>query len=315
MKTFINFTTYFLILLGLYSCNGDVFVDDFRSSDSELTLDGNGDVATIRFASSNWDLFGLYNYDENFSHPYKVFDANGDLIMTDQIPYLKGLGKIVCDEELIGFTVDRSNPKELKITVDENARSTHFRLMLVVGNEYESQDIYVEISPSDRYVFDHITYSLNGYSHEWRLEETMSFIQSNNLGTPSPCLLFPYKDAHHEVVFKSDDPEAFRLLGGDNPTVEIPSMENEWLGMNGVQAQYTSEQQALPLPFPDTEKKEISIPPKTTQRIIVLLECEWFETEYTLYAVHPKTKKQRIITGTLQSKMPGKCYIARENIK
>ena len=315
MKTFINFTTYFLILLGLYSCNGDVFVDDFRSSDSELTLDGNGDVATIRFASSNWDLFGLYNYDENFSHPYKVFDANGDLIMTDQIPYLKGLGKIVCDEELIGFTVDRSNPKELKITVDENARSTHFRLMLVVGNEYESQDIYVEISPSDRYVFDHITYSLNGYSHEWRLEETMSFIQSNNLGTPSPCLLFPYKDAHHEVVFKSDDPEAFRLLGGDNPTVEIPSMENEWLGMNGVQAQYTSEQQALPLPFPDTEKKEISIPPKTTQRIIVLLECEWFETEYTLYAVHPKNGRQRTITGTLQSKMPGKCYIARENIK
>ena len=301
--------------MGLYSCNGDVFVDDFRSSDSELTLDGNGDVATIRFASSNWDLFGLYNYDENFSHPYKVFDANGDLIMTDQIPYLKGLGKIVCDEELIGFTVDRSNPKELKITVDENARSTHFRLMLVVGNEYESQDIYVEISPSDRYVFDHITYSLNGYSHEWRLEETMSFIQSNNLGTPSPCLLFPYKDAHHEVVFKSDDPEAFRLLGGDNPTVEIPSMENEWLGMNGVQAQYTSEQQALPLPFPDTEKKEISIPPKTTQRIIVLLECEWFETEYTLYAVHPKNGRQRTITGTLQSKMPGKCYIARENIK
>ena len=152
MKTFINFTTYFLILLGLYSCNGDVFVDDFRSSDSELTLDGNGDVATIRFASSNWDLFGLYNYDENFSHPYKVFDANGDLIMTDQIPYLKGLGKIVCDEELIGFTVDRSNPKELKITVDENARSTHFRLMLVVGNEYESQDIYVEISPDRKSV-------------------------------------------------------------------------------------------------------------------------------------------------------------------
>lgn len=187
--------------------------------------------------------------------------------------------------------------------------------MLVVSNDYESQEIYVEITPSDRYVFDHITYSLNAYSHEWRLEETKSFIQSNYWDIPYPCLLFPYKDAHHEVVFKSDDPEAFRLLGGDHPTVEIPSMENEWLGMNGVQAQYTSEQQALPLPFPDTEKKEISIPPNTTQRIIMLLECEWFETEYTLYAVHPKNGRQRTITGTLQSKMPGKCYIARENIK
>ena len=60
------------------------------------------------------------------------------------------------------------------------------------------------------------------------------------------------------MTFQSDMLEAFQLLGDGNLTVEIPSMENEWLGMNGVQAQYTSEQQALPLPFPDTEKKEIS---------------------------------------------------------
>lgn len=102
--------------------------------------------------------------------------------MTDQIPYLKGLGKIVCDEELIGFTVDRSNPKELKITVDENARSTHFRLMLVVGNEYESQDIYVEISPSDRYVFDHITYSLDMYSYG-KVIETQKVLYNLTIGT------------------------------------------------------------------------------------------------------------------------------------
>ena len=315
MKTIVNLTAYILILLGLYSCNDDVFVDDFRTSDTEFTLDGNGDEVTIRFASSNWDLVWMYTYDSDFTHQYEVYDADDNLIMRNQDVYLKGLGKIVCNEKLTDFIIQRSNPKELKITVGENVRNDYFRFMLVVSNEYESQEIYVQITPSDRYVFDHITYSLNGYSHEWRLEETMSFIQSNNLGTPSPCLLFPYKDAHHEVVFKSDDPEAFRLLGGDNPTVEIPSMENEWLGMNGVQAKYTSEQQALPLPFPDTEKKEISIPPKTTQRIIVLLECEWFEKEYTLYAVHPKNERQRSITGTLQSKMPGKCYIARENIK
>ena len=315
MKTIVNLTAYLFIFLVLYGCNDDVFVDDFRTSDTEFTLDGNGDEVTIRFASSNWDLVWMYTYDSDFTHQYEVYDADDNLIMRNQDAYLKGLGKIVCNEKLTDFIIQRSNPKELKITVGENVRNDYFRFMLVVSNEYESQEIYVQITPSDRYVFDHITYSVNGYSHEWRLEETMSFIQSNNLATPSPCPLFPYKDAHHEVVFKSDDPEAFRLLGGDNPTVEIPSMENEWLGMNGVQAQYTSEQQALPLPFPDTEKKEISIPPKTTQRIIVLLECEWFETEYTLYAVHPKNGRQRTITGTLQSKMPGKCYIARENIK
>lgn len=53
MKIFINLTEYILILLVFYGCNGDVFVDDFRSADSELTLDGNGDTKIIRFASSN----------------------------------------------------------------------------------------------------------------------------------------------------------------------------------------------------------------------------------------------------------------------
>ena len=76
MKTFINFTTYFLILLGLYSCNGDVFVDDFRSADSELTLDGNGDTKIIRFASSNWDVLGVYTYDEGFTYSYEIGRAH-----------------------------------------------------------------------------------------------------------------------------------------------------------------------------------------------------------------------------------------------
>ena len=118
MKKCIDLTAYLLILLVFYSCNGDVFVDDFRSSDSELILDGNGDVAVIRFASSNWDYLQIYTYEENFSYSYEIYDVDGQLITIEQFPYLKGLGKIVCNEELIGFTVDRSNPQELKITVD-----------------------------------------------------------------------------------------------------------------------------------------------------------------------------------------------------
>ncbi len=55
MKKHIGLTAYLLILLFFYSCNGDVFVDDFRFSDSELTLDGGGDAAIIQFASSNWN--------------------------------------------------------------------------------------------------------------------------------------------------------------------------------------------------------------------------------------------------------------------
>ena len=42
MKTIVNLTAYILILLGLYSCNDDVFVDDFRTSDTNLLWTGMG---------------------------------------------------------------------------------------------------------------------------------------------------------------------------------------------------------------------------------------------------------------------------------
>ena len=127
------------------------------------------------------------------------------------------------------------------------------------------------------------------------------------------CLLSPYENVYHEVMFRSDMPELFQLLGESNLTVEIPSVENGHLQMNGKQVRYTSKQQTLP--FSNTEQIEVSIPPYTTQRITVLIEYYWFETRYALYAVHPKTGKRRTINGTLQSKMPAAYYITRENIK
>jgi len=41
---------------------------------------------------------------------------------------------------------------------------------------------------------------------------------------------------------------------------------------------------------------------------------DWLETRYTLYVSHSKTKKQRIVTGTLHSEMPVKYYITHKDI-
>ena len=162
MKRFLYLTVCFFILGKFYGCNGDVFVDDFRSSDSELTLDGNGDVATIQFAAANWDwMYVAFD----FPIQYNIYDADNRLITTDQGPSLNGLGKIVCTGEMIDFTIERVHPKEVKITVGENALSAPFQFQLRASNEYEWQEIRVEISPTDRYVMDSITYSLNAYSY------------------------------------------------------------------------------------------------------------------------------------------------------
>ena len=41
-----------------------------------------------------------------------------------------------------------------------------FQFLLTASNEYEWQEIHVEISPGDRYVMDSIIYSLNAYSYD-----------------------------------------------------------------------------------------------------------------------------------------------------
>ena len=315
MKAYFNLTAYILILLNLCSCNPDVFIDDFRSSTSRLTLDGNGDVAVVSFKFSNWYLLEMRSFDSGFSYSYKMYDENDELITESQFPYIKGLGKIVCDEQFTDFVIERSDPKELKITVGENVRSAPFKLSLLVGNEYETQEIYVDILPSDRYVFDHITYSLNKYYYSQESEDKKSLTVNNSTDSPVSVVFTPYEDVRHEVRFKSDSSEAFRLLGEDKLTIEIPSIENRRLVMNGVQAQYVSNSQALPLPFPDTEQVTKPVPPHTGKRFTVMLTYDWFKTEYTLYAFHPKTKKQRIITGTLESKVPESYFIIRENIR
>lgn len=303
MRTFINLTVYILILTGLYSCNSDIFVDDFRTADTELSLDGNGDTAIIKFASSNWDYLSLYIYDESFKTPLRVYDEHGNFVDDGISPYMKGLGKIVCKEELTDFIIERSNPKELKITVGENARSNLLNLVLIASNDYESQQIYVDISPSDRYVINKIYYPLDDpYYIGKRWDEVSSFVLHNYTDEPYTYTLSPYENIHYEVMFRLDEPDTFRLLGKDNPMVDIPSVENERLVMNGMQVQYAPVVQTLP--FINTEQKEITIPPMTSQKISLLIEYVWFDTTYAITAVHPVTKKERYITGRLQGKMP-----------
>ena len=309
MKTFLHIAVYLLIFLGLSGCNSDVFIEDFQPSVSDVTLDGNGDSVTIHFKSSNWNLLHVYDYYDNSSLYYSVYDKDGNIVSQNQSPVLEGLGKIVCDDviyedKIVDFTIERTHPQEVKLTVNENALSSLFRFSIIASNEYETKEIHVAITPSDRYIFDHITYSLNMYSYtDTHIEERRSMVIDNRGNGNVTSYIFPFQNEYRQIQFTSNNPEAFNLLAS-KPEFEIPGIVDGYLVMNGERVQYASDMQRLPLPFPDTEKKAVITPAQTSQRITVLLEYEWFETYFTLYAVHPKTKKEKVITGTLKSKMP-----------
>lgn len=320
MKTFLHIAVYLLIFLGLSGCNGDVFIEDFQPSVSDVTLDGNGDSVTIHFKSSNWNLLHVYDYYDNSSLYYSVYDKDGNIVSQNQSPVLEGLGKIVCDDviyedKIVDFTIERTHPQEVKLTVNENALSSLFQFSIIASNEYETKEIHVAITPSDRYIFDHITYSLDVYSYnDKKIEERKSWIINNLTSTVVTSIQFPYKNEHRLVKFSSDTPGAFGLLANSNQDIEIPSISDGYLVMNGERAKYTSDLQSLPLPFSDDKRIEVPIQPYTYQRLTLMLEYEWFETNFTLYAVHPKTKKKKVITGILQSKMPKGYFIKRVNI-
>ena len=54
-------------------------------------------------------------------------------------------------------------------------------------------------------MIDHITYySLDEDSYEKRIEAKRSFVQPNGWGIDYPCLLSPYENVYHEVMFRRD---------------------------------------------------------------------------------------------------------------
>ena len=61
MKRFLYLTVCLLILGEFYGCNGDVFVDDFRPSDSELTLSGNGDNSFSLTSDCFWRYTKIFS--------------------------------------------------------------------------------------------------------------------------------------------------------------------------------------------------------------------------------------------------------------
>jgi len=152
----------------------------------------------------------------------------------------------------------------VKITVNENMYSSLFQFCVTVSNEYETKKIYVSITPSDRYIFDRITYSLDAYSYTDKQIEERKSIVVNNRGDESIVTnyIFPFKDEHRQIQFTSNNPEAFNLLADSKPEVEIPGIVDGHLVMNGELARYASDMQQLPLPFLIRKRRRSLLRPK-----------------------------------------------------
>lgn len=316
MKVFIPITAFIIGgALVLTGCNGDVFINEFVPSVTELSMDGNGDSATVHFEGTNWEYLAVYP-ENNYDVPYevRVYDSEGVSVGND--PYLKGLGKVVYGKEgTVDFAVERTASDELEVTVGENIYLKVFEFTIIASNKYESKSIKVTVLPCDRYESDGITYSLDNYLYDEPLEIKDKITVRNKGNTDVTYIIHPYENEYRSIEFTCDNQMLYGLLES-KPMVDIPTMVGSSLKMIGERIQYRlpfdNAYQPEKLPVPEKAEKKIIIPPHTTKEIIVGIQYEWFETDYTLYLVQLKTGKRRTITGSLRSKTPKEFVIASQ---
>lgn len=309
MKAIKNITTSLFLLIVLQACNSDVFVDDFRPSATEITVDGDT-CASVRFASGEWDILDVFTANGGYMS-CTVYDEEGNSMPGST---LKGLGKIVFQDDIVSFTVERPTPREVKVTASENISNSDYHFDIMASNDYESHFINVAIPPMGKYMIDRIDYSLSPFFYSANgVEYDHGFKINNNSSNPQTYILKPYWEKWHKVRFILEDGYANALEEGQD--IEIPCANSDGsLSMKGDRVRFSTEELRLPLPFDDTEQKEVIIPANTYQRIQLFLTYEEFDTECTLYATHPKTGKQRIFTGKFRSKMPIDYFVTRENL-
>lgn len=309
MKTFTSLVAAFFLFASLIltGCNGDVFIEDFTPSVGELSLDGNGDTATVRFNGAEWTylsvLYGIYGADQ---YMVRVYDAEGTLVGNDSYAY-EGLGKIVFSkDDLWTFTVERTAGDEIKVYTDENASGHELEFIITASNDYEWKDINVRVSPCDAYEFRSITYS-HAYYYDEPLEEKRTVTFRNHGDSEIECAVRPFEDEWRNVEFTCDSRGLYQLLE-KKPVVEVPTMVDGRLQMTGEQVQYglawdsSAQPGKLPLSVDRDTERWVDIPPHTAKTVTLFVEYEWFETAYTMDIVQPKSGKHRTITGTLRSR-------------
>lgn len=310
MKAIKNITTSLFLLIVLQACNSDVFVDDFRPSATEITVDGDEGKASIRFASGEWDILDVFTANGGYMS-CTVYDEEGNSMSGST---LKGLGKIVFQDDVVSFTVERPAPREVKVTASVNISNSDYHFDIMASNDYESHLINVTIPAMGKYVIDHIDYSLSPIFYSANgMEFEYGFKINNVSDTPMTYILTPYWEKRRKVRFILEDGYANALEEGQD--IEIPCANSDGsLSMKGDRVRFSTEEMRLPLPFDDTVQKEVVIPANTYQYIRLLLTYEEFDTECTFYATHPKTGKQHIFTGKFRSKMPIDYFVIREDL-
>lgn len=299
------------MVLGCWSCNNEVFIDEFEPEVTSFTLDGNGDTVVVDFPSDKWDV-GAVTTASGLYLSGRIYDADGNLLVQNQDLALTGLGRLEYGSEYMNFTVERRGPRSLSVAIDENMQTGPAQIISVwVGNAYEQHPIEFEISPGERYEVDSVCYALEPGSVETNLESDKVLSFMNLLSHPWETQVVIHSSEKRWGTFQKEAATDLRWLASS--TVEVPdSVSGGRLVFGGTRVPLAFQPQQIPLDMPDVQKS-VTIGPMCSAAISTVLEYRHFRAYYTVYATQPRNGKRRTFSGTYSGQaFTGVFYYTKE---
>lgn len=294
-------------LPGLFSCNSEVFIDDFAPSDESVLVPSDGHAKVIDFKSDSWNIFDVYTLNGDVIKG-DVYDADGQWLGSDPMYVEPGWTKFVLDHPAVVLTVERTKGDKLRVTSTENASGQPFECFIDVGNDYDRRYIRVEVEPSETYQLDSIVYRLNS----WLGQDSVPWHPKSELIIPYPkeesatYVITPYKGQSYQVQFTFYDDNPLAIFGGNKPEVPLVDVDDfGWPYVTDRKMPLDADVHELPVPDSLLEVEEqVTIPAHSPCEIRSRWWYKFYGVDFTVYASHPRTGRKQEFKGELDLYKP-----------
>lgn len=331
MKRWLQYLWILMTVSLLTGCNQDLFVDDFRSEIEQVQLESDEDEVTLRFQTDDWIIAGgelshslTGQFDSFF---FQQYNEEGVNIGNSAVPSLDMHGSLRLNHSLVELYIEHLNSDELTVHVAENLLPD-CTLSLVLAHkdlpEIE-QCILIQLQTA-RYELEDITYTLNTWGGEHEENDQALHSVTNNNNTPITITLYPWKEEHKWVQFKSiflrlDGTSTMEMFDPsyllEHPVeVEIPTFRADGFGfeMKGEKAWLTGDLQKQKLPNADKEQK-VTVAEGEKMLIHKKVHYEAYTNDCVFRIRNVKTQKIREFNASFYQKLPTKIQIYTEKVK
>ena len=310
MKRSFPLLSIFFLMTMLCGCNDDVFIDSFAPSTDKMQVPVDGSASTLRFENDNWYVRGLFWEKDDTYEEIRgdIYASDGNLLYFNASFNFNDLGQAKCVARYPKFalTLERTGPKELRLSDAENIGLDTCCLALGVGNDYEYREIKLLLAPSPRYRLDSIVYSLDFLYAQSAMTRSFREQSFNYTSMPVEFLIYPYANSQRTFTFAGGDlwspgidPSLFQMFGTEMPVVPVPQLDlYSWPALLGAELPLSGDTYELPLSdewlaVTDT----VAVPPGKMVDCIVECKFRFTGIPYKIYASCPQTGRRRVLEG------------------